>query len=160
VEKKKKETLEELINVAPEETEAEKEEPDKLDLEEPRKRTWLRILIWLVVIGILAGAGYTAYLVYQGNQTEKSPEEKIEGTIDLDGNNQTETTPQFVYVNTTDGLNLRSDASSSSDILVVIPDKAKLTVISQQDGWYKVTYNDQTGYVNSDFVTKALPPAE
>ena len=160
MEQKKKETLEELIDVAPEESETEKEDPEKLDLEEPRKRPWLRLIVWVIVLAILGGVSYTVYLVYQGNQKSTSSKEKIEGNIDLDNNNQTETTPKYVYVNTSDGLNLRESPDPNSQVIMVVPDKAQLTLVKEDSQWDQVTYNGQTGYVYASFVTTALPPAQ
>lgn len=54
----------------------------------------------------------------------------------------------------TDGsaLNLRATASIDGNILATIPNGTGLTLEGISGGWYKVTYNDQTGYVSGDYV--------
>lgn len=55
----------------------------------------------------------------------------------------------------TDGapLNLRSSANTNAGILTAIPNGTGLTLDGISAGWYKVTYNNQTGYVSGDFIT-------
>ena len=64
---------------------------------------------------------------------------------------QEETKPGKVK---TDGsrLNLRSDTSTSSDILLRMPNGSSLEVISKVGSWYKVIYNGVTGYAHSSCV--------
>ena len=56
---------------------------------------------------------------------------------------------------TTANLRLRSSGStnSSSNIITVIPEGKKITILGSYSGWYKVKYNGQTGYVSSDYVS-------
>ena len=62
-----------------------------------------------------------------------------------------------VYINASGGLNMRKDPISSSDVLAVIPNGTKLTVINEQDGWYKVQYNGQTGWISKDYTSSESP---
>ncbi|NCB64287.1 MAG: peptidoglycan endopeptidase, partial [Clostridia bacterium] len=54
----------------------------------------------------------------------------------------------------TDGsaLNLRSSAGTDGNILATIPNGTGLTLEGISSGWYRVTYNGQTGYVSGDYV--------
>ena len=49
------------------------------------------------------------------------------------------------------GLNLRAGASTASDTLAVIPNGSFLLVEEALNGWYRVCYNGQGGYVSSDY---------
>ncbi len=63
--------------------------------------------------------------------------------------------PAGEYVVTTQnggGLNLRSDSSTSSDILAEIPDKTVLNVTQAIKGWAKVNYNGFEGWVSTAYL--------
>ena len=52
-----------------------------------------------------------------------------------------------------DGVNVRSDASTDSSVLATIEEDAIVTVNGLVDGWYDVTCEDGTeGYIRSDFL--------
>lgn len=53
---------------------------------------------------------------------------------------------------TTEYLNLRVSASVKSDKLTVIPKGSKVDVFSENNGWSKVIYNSQKGYVYSTYL--------
>ena len=52
----------------------------------------------------------------------------------------------------TDTLNLRSEASTSSDVVALLNSGDKLDIISETGNWYKVKYNGKEGYVSKDYV--------
>ena len=54
---------------------------------------------------------------------------------------------------TTTALNLRSQANTSSDIIVTMPKGAQLIVISSANGWSKVNYNGTVAYACSDYLS-------
>lgn len=63
----------------------------------------------------------------------------------------------FVRTTTTD-LNLRVDASSTSRVILTIPQGTQ--VYLQEDCncvWVFVTYNGYCGYVNAQYLTKSVP---
>ena len=51
---------------------------------------------------------------------------------------------------TSTNLNLRSDKSTNSNVISVIPKTSKLEVIDEDDEWLKVKYDSREGYVYSD----------
>lgn len=57
-----------------------------------------------------------------------------------------------VYVRATANVNLRAEASTDAEILTTVEAGAEMVLISEENGWAQVTYNDQTGYVSTDFV--------
>ncbi|MBQ9924643.1 MAG: C40 family peptidase [Clostridia bacterium] len=49
-------------------------------------------------------------------------------------------------------LNLRSEASTSASVVTRIPNTHRVAVLDAIDGWYKVAYNGQNGFVSADYV--------
>ena len=56
-------------------------------------------------------------------------------------------------------LNMRAGASTSFDSLRSIPSGTVLELEGIYEGWYKVTYAGNTGYVSSDYITITTEPA-
>ena len=55
---------------------------------------------------------------------------------------------------TTDNVNFRKSASTSSSILATIPKNTTVEIIDKStSGWYKVEYKGSTGYISSTYVT-------
>ena len=58
---------------------------------------------------------------------------------------------------TADSLRLRSEASTSSNTVTMAPKGAEVTVEEDAgNGWYKVTYGSQTGYMSGAWLTVTL----
>lgn len=58
---------------------------------------------------------------------------------------------------TADSLRLRSEANTSSATMTKAPKGATVTVEEDVgNGWYKVTYGNQTGYMSGDWLTVSL----
>lgn len=49
-------------------------------------------------------------------------------------------------------LNLRSEANTSASVVTQIPNTHRVAVLDAIEGWYKVAYNGQNGYVSADYV--------
>lgn len=58
----------------------------------------------------------------------------------------------YVYCANGKKLNMRSGPATSYDVLYQLPNYAQLTVTQRLSGWYLVSYESYTGYVNSDYV--------
>ncbi len=56
-------------------------------------------------------------------------------------------------VTTTDILNFR--AAPAGSVIGHIPYNATLTALTQVDGWFKVDYHGQAGWISADYVTKS-----
>lgn len=54
---------------------------------------------------------------------------------------------------TGDTVNLRQAADTSAKILTQLPKDAKVTVLTKENGWYKVSFNNETGWVSADYVS-------
>jgi len=66
------------------------------------------------------------------------------------------TTQQTAKVRTADGtsVNLRAEANGTSTILAPVPDAATVTIVSWGAEWSQVKYNDQTGYIKSQYLER------
>jgi uncharacterized protein YgiM (DUF1202 family) len=153
---KRKKTLEDFMAAVPEEELISEKPLDTISLDEPTRHIWITIVIYLVAFGVLAGVTYTGYRVYT-SEKKINAEEKIEGSI-LTEKKPVEKTeevvaPTVVYVNSEGGLNLRETASTDAAVLELIPDKTKLTVIEEKDGWIKVTYLEKTGWSSKELTS-------
>lgn len=58
-----------------------------------------------------------------------------------------------------DTLNMRAGASTSFDSLCSIPSGTVLELEGIYEGWYKVTYAGNTGYVSSEYIAITTEPA-
>lgn len=148
--KKNKETIEELMKDDIEEQPELKEEIKNEKEKGKKSKVWVILLVVLLAL-VITGSGYAAWLAYQANQELKRETKKTETVVEpkkKESENKKE-----VYVSATGGLNLRKDASVASDKLATIPDGTKLTVLEEKNGWYKVEYNGQTGWINKEYTT-------
>ncbi|MBO5034366.1 MAG: C40 family peptidase [Oscillospiraceae bacterium] len=55
------------------------------------------------------------------------------------------------FVNAT-SLNLRAEASTTSSILATAPRGSCVVVLSKEEQWYKVSYDQQEGYMHGDYL--------
>ena len=58
------------------------------------------------------------------------------------------------FVNAT-GLNLRQSPDTGSQVLTTANSGECIVVLDSEDGWYKVSYNLQTGYMSADYINVA-----
>ncbi len=62
------------------------------------------------------------------------------------------TVVEDVYAKTTSNVNMREQPDKTAKKITVLPLGAKVQVISEDNGWTEVIYNDKTGYVSSEFL--------
>lgn len=77
----------------------------------------------------------------EGNKTESTTTEKKENNLNKTG-----------YVKS-DGINFRENKNTSSQVLRVLSQNAKLTIISEDGDWYKVKFKEETGYILKMYVS-------
>lgn len=53
---------------------------------------------------------------------------------------------------TTNDVNVRSTPSTSSTILVTLPQNSPVAVTGKTEGWYQVLFNDQLAYMSADYL--------
>lgn len=155
MDKKRTKTLEELMQTDEVQEEGLKEEIREEEKEARKSKTklWL-IAIAVLVALILIGGGYTVWRVYQANQNLKN-EDKTD-TIPTAKAPET-TTQKTVSVNSDVGLNLRKEALATAELITTIPNNTILTVLEEKDDWYKVEYNNQTGWVAKEYTIEKTP---
>lgn len=61
---------------------------------------------------------------------------------------------------TADALRLRSQANTSSSVLSLAPHNSVVTLLEELDGWYKVEYGNQVGYMSADWLDVSLTGSE
>lgn len=91
------------------------------------------------------------YLVAVGGQTGYVSGQYVKNTTNSDFKVGT----GYITCETT--VNLREEANTSSTVLTALSNNACVSVIGVYDGWYKVTYGEQTGFVHPDYVTFTKP---
>ena len=52
-------------------------------------------------------------------------------------------------VATTAAVNIRTNSSMDARVIKVVPEGAKVTVIDYENGWYRVDYDYDAGYLNN-----------
>lgn len=55
-------------------------------------------------------------------------------------------------------VNLREEKSLESPILALIPGGSKVQVLDAEEDWYKVNYNNMTGYVYNEYLSTTMYP--
>ncbi len=72
------------------------------------------------------------------------------------------TTAAAADVGTVDAsaLRLRQSASTSSEVLTLIPDGATITLVGEEGDWYQTSYGGATGYVHKDYVINVMSGEE
>lgn len=60
---------------------------------------------------------------------------------------------EIIYMWTTDGVNMRSEPNTDSAVITVLELGTQVRMIGEENGWIKVSYNDQEGYIRADFLT-------
>ena len=58
-----------------------------------------------------------------------------------------------------DGLNIRTEPSTSSETIHSLSFNSKIKITGEIDGWYRIDYNNQIGYVSQKYVSDTKLPA-
>ncbi len=59
-----------------------------------------------------------------------------------------------IHYKTTANLNMRASNSTNSSILVTIPKGKQVTYLSKKGSWFKIEYNNRTGWIHNEYVKK------
>ena len=98
-------------------------------------------------------------------QDNNQEEAKKEENLNTEGNqNQQENKTEEVteisktgYVKA-DGLNIRKEPTTSSEAIHSLSFNSKVKITGEIDGWYRIDYNDQIGYVSQKYVSDTKLP--
>ncbi len=55
---------------------------------------------------------------------------------------------------TGDTVNIRKDASTSSEVIAMLSKDVECELLEEVDGWYKIKYKNYTGYISKDYSKK------
>ena len=69
-----------------------------------------------------------------------------------------ENTKKIGYINA-ENVNFREEADKSSEVIDTLTLNTEVEIIDEQDGWYKVKVNNQTGYVATTLVSDEKLPS-
>lgn len=111
-----------------------------------------------ILIPKLVNAGYklvTVSEMYEAYCQDLNAGEVYYNCVATPVSDMQEPIPAGEYAVTTKnggGLNLRSEASKSGNILIEIPNQTVLNVTESVEGWAKVTYNGYTGWVSTAYL--------
>jgi len=61
---------------------------------------------------------------------------------------------KYVNVESNSSLNVRKSASSKAGVVTTLKKGKEVTVLSESNGWAKITVDGKTGYVSSDYLTE------
>ena len=82
-----------------------------------------------------------------------APEQTEETTTETTEPAQTETAETSGKVRVKEAVRVRGSASTDGDVLGSVYEGETFDLIMEQaDGWCKISYNGQTGYIKSEFV--------
>lgn len=131
-----------------------------------RKDVIIARIIFLVlcsVVCFLIASGVSAVLEKMKESQEpdvQKPNTQIQTGIDTQdteleiGVEDTETTEELsVYAVTTAEVRLRQEPNTDCEVLASISSGTRLVVLEQLEGWYKVSYEEMTGYISADYAT-------
>ena len=114
----------------------------------------------IALIAIIAGV----VMLVRAHRSKPTPNQVIQQTqsqmqdttrndvIDVPDTQDTQVA-EMTYMWTTDGVNLRSEPNTDCDVVTVLEMGTQVRMIGEEDGWVKVSYNDQEGYIRADFLT-------
>ena len=95
---------------------------------------------------------------------EQEPENNNENSENEDNDEEETFNPEEVtelnktgYVSS-DGLNIRTEPNTSSEIIHRLSFNAKLTITGEIENWYQINYQDQVGYVSKKYISDTRLP--
>ena len=108
-----------------------------------------------IIIGLvmLVRAHKSDKATQQMEQTQTQSEEWVPDVVEPETQTQTSEVVEMTYMWTTDGVNLRSEPNTDSAVVTVLGVGTQVRMIGEEDGWVKVSFNDQEGYIRADFLT-------
>lgn len=95
---------------------------------------------------------------------EQEPENNNENLENEDNDEEETFNPEEVtelnktgYVSS-DGLNIRTEPNTSSEIIHSLSFNAKVTITGEIENWYQIDYKDQVGYVSKKYISDTRLP--
>ena len=107
-------------------------------------------LLWLGISALLKPRGNYAEPGGQSQSTENWKDE-LEAEVNTEEVSEEET---ISYVVTSAEVRLRLEPNTDSEILARIMASTDLVLLEELDGWYKVEFQGQVGYISAEFAIK------
>ena len=120
-------------------------------------KDFLKRFIIVVIFLVFVAVAFILANLYVQNRDNRPTENKVEEQqaipVEEKETDEIETYKETYAVNTAN-LNLRDFPSLDGKVLEVIPKSSNLNVLAKiRNGWYKVSYGKNTGYVSGDYIT-------
>ena len=120
-------------------------------------KDFLKRFIIVVIFLVCVAVAFILANLYIQNRDNRPTENKVEEQqaipVEEKETDEIETYKETYAVNTAN-LNLRDFPSLDGKVLEVIPKNSNLNVLAKiRNGWYKVSYGKNTGYVSGDYIT-------
>ena len=120
-------------------------------------KDFLKRFIIVVIFLVCVAVAFILANLYIQNRDNRPTENKVEEQqaipVEEKETDEIETYKETYAVNTAN-LNLRDFPSLDGKVLEVIPKNSNLSVLAKiRNGWYKVSYGKNTGYVSGDYIT-------
>ena len=136
--------------------------PFKIELENWRKqRSVLRFYTLVIIfLGIFLLAGTVGIIMLVKSKPAPTTTAELINTPQINSSQHQTITQSSsgkfsIFVNSSNGINLRSQPSASANILIVVPYSAEIIADQEQGNWYRGSYNGKTGYVMKQYVVKS-----
>ena len=131
-----------------------------------------RVIFAILCVVLIAGIA-TAVVYVRDNYLPKHHKTQESQTRDLSEegvrpelppvteDSGTEAEEEFVKILwTSTNVNLRSEPNMESEVVTVLAQGSRLEYFGEEEGWVKVSFCGQEGYVSSDYVTETEPKKE
>ncbi len=129
-------------------------------------RVFFALVCLLLIAGIAAVVIQLRDRFFQNHkdtpdtQTESQVQENINPVLPPVTENPGTQQPQEEFVQllwTSTSVNLRTEPSTDSQVIMVLTEGARLELLGEEEGWVKVNFAGQEGYVSTDYVTDEEP---
>lgn len=110
------------------------------------------VLIWMGVSALMGKMQGDEEPSTENKQTENLYIPQVEQT-QADTEEETEPEPEIVYyAKAKANVRMRQEPNTNCAVLANVPVGTKMDMLEEADGWYKVLYNGQEGYIRADYI--------
>lgn len=119
------------------------------------------VILLLLIAAIVVLVSWALSKRTPAEETETQTETQTQQYFVIDPNQQDVEEPQTetevtltITVQTTKRVNLRTEPNTECDVITVLDAGTTLILQGESDGWAQVLYNDQVGYVSTDYIVE------
>ena len=136
-----------------------------------RKDVLIARLVFVLMIALVIGIIVSVVSRISAGKNNQQVAEVVEETeqveqVEIDDSEfaeiivESDSVEEESFVKTTAQLNFRKEPNPEGTFISVIPEGTELPLLGEDDGWCKVTYNNQEGYVSSNYVVAVTVDGE